>query len=71
MCSSYEEHQERKTVVKTLEEYSRNRAAFREDELILIQVCPPAPPVHPDHAGRHQSILDVWRESRHDSRERK
>ncbi|XP_041812681.1 E3 ubiquitin-protein ligase RBBP6 isoform X2 [Chelmon rostratus] len=35
---SYEEHQERKTVVKTLEEYSRNRAAFREDELILIQV---------------------------------
>ncbi|XP_070838083.1 E3 ubiquitin-protein ligase RBBP6-like [Chaetodon trifascialis] len=36
--SSYEEHQEKKTLVKSLEEYSQSRAACREDELILIQV---------------------------------
>lgn len=39
--SSYEDRQqERKMVVKTLEEYTHNRAADRQGELVLIQVCP-------------------------------
>ncbi|XP_049924463.1 E3 ubiquitin-protein ligase RBBP6-like isoform X3 [Epinephelus moara] len=36
--SSYEDHQERKTVVKTLEEYTQDSTADGQDELVLIQV---------------------------------
>ncbi|XP_042361431.1 E3 ubiquitin-protein ligase RBBP6-like isoform X2 [Plectropomus leopardus] len=35
---SHEDREERKRVVKTLEEYAQDRAADREDELVLIQV---------------------------------
>lgn len=38
-CDSYEDRQERKVVVKTPEEYTQDRAADREDKLILKQVC--------------------------------
>ncbi|KAI3360046.1 hypothetical protein L3Q82_014378 [Scortum barcoo] len=35
---SFEDHQERKTVLKTLEEFTQDRAADKDDELIFIQV---------------------------------
>ncbi|XP_037647640.1 E3 ubiquitin-protein ligase RBBP6-like isoform X3 [Sebastes umbrosus] len=35
---SYDDRQERKTLVKTLEEYTQERATDREDNLVLVQV---------------------------------
>lgn len=36
--SSYEDREERKTLVKTLEEYTQDRAVDGQEELVLIQV---------------------------------
>lgn len=54
-------------VVKSLEEYTQDGAADREDELILIKVCLVRAACRPMHTGHHQSLLNVWKEQHHHS----